>query len=178
MRVPGLDFVAIDFETANSYRASVCAVGLAWVRDGAVVDQQEWLIKPAAHIGGGEFSSWNVRIHGIKPQTVAAAPTFAQLYPELMQAIGGDTLVAHNASFDRSCIAKACAAFGLRAPANAWTCTMQRARRQLPQLPNHKLPTVAAALGVTQIRHHDAADDALVAAEILIALQAVDNGAN
>jgi DNA polymerase-3 subunit epsilon len=41
-----LDFTAIDFETANSSSASACAVGLARVRDGRVVETAGWLIKP------------------------------------------------------------------------------------------------------------------------------------
>jgi DNA polymerase III epsilon subunit-like protein len=34
-----LDFTAIDFETANSYRGSPCSVGLVKVRDGQIVDE-------------------------------------------------------------------------------------------------------------------------------------------
>lgn len=170
MGIKGLNFVAIDFETANAYRASVCAVGLAWVRDGEVVEQRDWLIRPAAHVGGGEFNAWNVRVHGIRPHMVANAATFAELYPQLISVIGTDLLVAHNASFDRSCFDKSCGAFGLRSPRNPWACTMLEARRLLPALPDHKLPTVARALGVDQHHHHDAGDDALVAAEIHLAL--------
>ena len=36
--VPGLDFTAIDFETANGFRGSPCAVGAVRVRDGVMVD--------------------------------------------------------------------------------------------------------------------------------------------
>ncbi|PPE86325.1 DNA polymerase III subunit epsilon, partial [Streptococcus agalactiae] len=44
--VPGLDFTAIDFETANGFRGSQCAVGAVRVRDGVMVDRAEWLIRP------------------------------------------------------------------------------------------------------------------------------------
>ena len=44
----GLDFTAIDFETANSNSASACSVGLVKVRDGVVVDEAGWLIRPPA----------------------------------------------------------------------------------------------------------------------------------
>ena len=33
------DFAAIDFETANGNRSSVCSVGLVIVRDGRVTDR-------------------------------------------------------------------------------------------------------------------------------------------
>jgi DNA polymerase-3 subunit epsilon len=39
-----LDFTAIDFETANSYRGSPCSVGLVKVRDGQIVDESFTLI--------------------------------------------------------------------------------------------------------------------------------------
>lgn len=170
MGIPGLNFVAIDFETANNYRASVCAVGLAWVEDGEVVEQRSWLIRPFASVGEGKFGWRQVAIHGIKPDMVASSPTFTELYPELKDVIGKGLLVAHNASFDRSCMAKACAASGLTSPPNAWACTMVESRRVLPALPNHKLPTVARALNVQQLHHHDAGDDALVAARVRIEL--------
>ena len=35
-----LDFVAIDFETANSYRGSPCSVGLVRVRNGSPVAER------------------------------------------------------------------------------------------------------------------------------------------
>jgi DNA polymerase III epsilon subunit-like protein len=34
-----LDFTAIDFETANSYRGSPCSVGVVKVRDGQIVGE-------------------------------------------------------------------------------------------------------------------------------------------
>lgn len=33
------DFAAIDFETANQQRTSVCSVGIVIVRDGEIVDK-------------------------------------------------------------------------------------------------------------------------------------------
>lgn len=40
------DFAAIDFETANYNRSSVCAVGVVIVRDGEIVDSFYSLIQP------------------------------------------------------------------------------------------------------------------------------------
>lgn len=40
------DFAAIDFETANNERSSVCSVGIVVVRDGKMVDSFYSLIKP------------------------------------------------------------------------------------------------------------------------------------
>ena len=40
------DFAAIDFETANEQRCSVCSVGVVIVRDGEIVDNYYSLIRP------------------------------------------------------------------------------------------------------------------------------------
>ena len=40
------DFAAIDFETANNERSSVCSVGIVIVRGGEIVDKFYSLIKP------------------------------------------------------------------------------------------------------------------------------------
>ena len=40
------DFVAIDFETANNIRSSVCSVGIVVVRHGEVVQKHYALIQP------------------------------------------------------------------------------------------------------------------------------------
>lgn len=47
-------FAAIDFETANQHRSSVCSVGVVVVRNGKVTDKLYRQIKPtpiSIHIG-------------------------------------------------------------------------------------------------------------------------------
>ena len=58
----GLDFTAIDFETANGFRGSPCAVGLTKVRGGVVVEEASWLMRPPQN--HDRFDHHNVRIHG------------------------------------------------------------------------------------------------------------------
>lgn len=42
----GLNFIAIDFETATPKRASICEVGICVVRNGEVVETRSWLVQP------------------------------------------------------------------------------------------------------------------------------------
>jgi DNA polymerase-3 subunit epsilon len=58
-----LNFTAIDFETANSYRGSPCSVGMVKVRDGQIVDESSTLIHPPA--GFDHFDGFNTWLHGI-----------------------------------------------------------------------------------------------------------------
>ena len=55
------DFAAIDFETANGRRTSVCSVGVVVVRGGEVVDTLYSLIRPRPNF----YSRFTTAIHGL-----------------------------------------------------------------------------------------------------------------
>ena len=42
----GINFIAIDFETATGRRASICEAGICVVRDGEIVETRSWLVRP------------------------------------------------------------------------------------------------------------------------------------
>lgn len=163
----GPSFVAVDVETANRSWGSICAIGLSVVRDGRLVESHDWRCRPPA--GMDRFDPFNIRIHGITAAEVARAPSFADRFADLVEVTGGLPLVAHNATFDITALRKAGAAEDVDFPVFAYGCTVAFARKDLPALPNHKLPTVSAALQVELRRHHDASADADAAA--LIALE-------
>ena len=159
-----LDFTAIDFETANSSNASACAVGLARVRDGEIVETAGWLIPPFPH---DRFFEINTRIHGIREQDVVDAPTWAGQLSGLCEFIGDDVAVAHNAGFDMSVIRRACEATGTACPDLTYACTVQISRRTY-DIPSHRLPAAAAAAGYAGFVHHEAVADAVACAHIAI----------
>lgn len=161
----GLDFTAIDFETANSERASVCAVGAVKVVDGTIVDRFRTLVRPPE--GVDEFDPINVSIHGITSRDVADAPTWPAVFIDLARFIGRDVIVAHNAAFDMSVLLNACSVCDIDWPAFESLCTMRLAR-QLLTVPSYSLPWVGQELGLVARDHHDPEQDALLAAEILL----------
>ena len=160
-----LDFTAIDFETANSSNASACAVGLARVRDGRIVETAGWLIRPP--FPHDRFFEINTRIHGIREHDVVDAPTWAQQLPDLFGFIGDDVAIAHNAGFDMSVIRRACEATGTAYPDLTYACTVQMSRRTY-DIPSHRLPAAAAAAGYAGFVHHEAVADAVACAHIAI----------
>ena len=92
-------FVAIDFETANSSRSSVCALGIVVVDGGAVVEARSWLVRPEPLV----FDGYNIMIHGITPDDVRDEPTFDQLWADVfLPYFQMGPMLAHNASFDMS----------------------------------------------------------------------------
>ncbi|MHA7142143.1 3'-5' exonuclease [Arthrobacter sp. Sr33] len=170
----GIEFTAIDFETANGFRGSPCAVGLAKVRDGRIVDEAHWLMRPPA--GHDHFDWRNVRIHGISPEMVATQPRFGDLFPEIGAFIGDDVLVAHNAAFDLGVIRSGQEVSNIAGPAYNYTCTVVLSRRSY-SLPSYSLPFVAEAAGVPLVNHHDAVEDARACAGIMIDIARM-NGAD
>lgn len=160
-----LDFTAIDFETANSSSASVCAVGLARVRSGRVVARAGWLIRPPA--GYDQFLEFNTRIHGIRASDVTDAMTWSEQLGDLCAFAGADVLVAHNAGFDMSVLRRACAATGDSPPPYRYLCTVHLARASYT-LDSYRLPIAAAAAGFTDLIHHDPTSDAEACAHIVI----------
>lgn len=161
----GLNFTAIDFETANGSRASACAVGLVRVVDGKIVGSASSLILPEPEYG--RFEAGNIRIHGITASQVQNAPRWAQLILPVLAFSEGSTLVAHNAPFDQGVFEATTAASGLRVPTPKFLCTVRLAQQRM-QLVDNKLPTVARSLGVNLTNHHDAAADAMACAQIAL----------
>lgn len=161
----GLDFTAIDFETANGFRGSPCAVGLTKVRGGRIVDEAAWLMRPPRN--HDHFDYHNVRIHGISASDVADRPRFGDLFAEIGAFIGDDVLAAHNAAFDLGVIRSALEVSGLPGPAYDYVCTVMLSRRCY-SLVSNSLPFAAEEAGVPLVKHHDAAEDARACAGILI----------
>jgi len=141
----------------------VCAVGIAQARNGRVVGRTSFLVRPPDM----RFNSINISIHGIRPQDVEGAPTFDRLWPKLEPMLRDRIVLAHNAGFDISVLRHALDAYGIRYPRLSYLCTVQIARRVWPELPDHKLNTVASHLRLS-LNHHDAEDDAVVCADIAL----------
>ncbi|MFE1644627.1 3'-5' exonuclease [Microbacterium sp. P01] len=160
-----LDFTAIDFETANSSTASACAVGLVRVRDGKIVAQSGWLIKPPP--GHDRFFELNIGIHGIREEDVHDAKTWTDQLDDIAAFAGADVLVAHNAGFDMAVLRRACDATGDLCPPYRYACSLQVARK-VYTLDSYRLPSVAAQAGFLDFPHHDAVADALACAHIMI----------
>lgn len=161
-------WVAIDFETASRERASACALGLAVIEDGAIVETREWLIQPP----GNHFEAINTRIHGIHADSVAQEPEFEGVWPEIEPYLHGATLLAHNAPFDIAVLRSSLAHYDLTPPPSAgYHCTVSIARVVWPRLSNHQLSSVCRHCGIA-LEHHVAASDAAACASIALRCQA------
>lgn len=166
----GIGFTAIDFETANSNRGSVCAVGLVKVRDGKVVDQASWLIKPPSGID--HFDPINVEIHGIRERDVVHAADWEMSIEGILQFACEDHLVAYDAPYDASVMRTATEHLRLDLPAKDFYCAQELARAHL-ELPKHHLNDVLEALKLPPVHHHEPGTNALACANVVLTIAAM-----
>ena len=157
------DFAAIDFETANYCRSSVCSVGVVIVRGGEVVDRYYSLIKPVP-----EYYNYRcTQVHGLTAADTDDAPEFPEVWAQIEPLIDGLPLVAHNKSFDESCLKAVFRAYDIYYPGYEFYCTCIASRRRWPGMPNN-LDVAAARCGYYMKNHHHALADAEACAAIAL----------
>lgn len=166
----GIGFTAIDFETANSNRGSVCAVGLVKVRDGKIVDKASWLIKPPPGID--QFDPINIEIHGIRERDVVHAADWEMSIEGILQFACEDHLVAYDAPYDASVMLTATEHLRLDLPAKDFYCAQELARAHL-ELPKHHLNDVLEALKLPAVHHHEPGTNALACANVVLTIAAM-----
>jgi DNA polymerase-3 subunit epsilon len=156
-----LNFAAIDFETANHHRSSVCSVGVVIVCNGQIMERIYRLIRPEP-----EWYSYS-QVHGIRFEDTTNERVFPLVWQEISPKIAGLPLVAHNSPFDKSCLKAVHKVYQMDYPNYKFYCTYHASRKILGKLlPNHRLHTVAAYYGFNLANHHHALADAEACAYI------------
>lgn len=156
--------LALDFETANPSRTSMCSVGYALIEDGKIIKNEEILIDPEEY-----FDSFNISIHGITPDMVEGELTFPDVWKKYIQPlISEDTiLIAHNAGFDMSVLRHTCDKYNMEYPNFKYLCTRILSKNNYQSLNSYSLSTVVEHLGL-EFEHHKASEDALMCAKIYL----------
>ncbi len=159
------DFAAIDFETANGKRSSVCSVGVVIVENGDITDRIYSLIRPCPNY----YTWFTTRIHGLTYADTADAPEFPDVWEKIQPKIKNLPLVAHNSPFDEGCLKAVHEYYELWYPKYEFFCTCRAARKVFgKELPDHKLHTVSARCGYVLENHHHALADAEACAAIAL----------
>lgn len=157
------DFAAIDFETANGNRTSVCSVGVVVVRDGKKVDQFYSLIHPEP-----DYYSWFcTQVNGLTQEDTEDAPIFPEVWAQIGPKIEGLPLVAHDKAFDENCLKAVFRMYGMDYPDYPFFCTLIRSRQVWPG-GHHNLDIIAEKCGFDLKNHHNALADAEACAAIAL----------
>lgn len=155
-----MEFIAIDFETANQRGDSICSIGMSRFSDGKEIDRYYRLINPLQ-----SFNPGNIRVHGIYPEDVREEPRFDERYEEITDFIGETPLVAHFAQFDINCLEKTIQAYRLPQLENEYFCSCVMAKKLLG-LRSNSLVNVLDYFGLSIESHHHALDDAVACGTI------------
>ena len=150
------NFVAIDFETANKERTSVCSVGVVIVREGEIVDSFYSLIKPEHNY----YCYWNTKVHGLTQEDTDNAPVFPDVWAQIEEKIKGLPLVAHNKGFDENCLKAVFRCYQMDYPDYEFHCTYQASKRAFPHATSYKLNSISQLCGYQLENHHHALADA------------------
>ena len=157
------DFAAIDFETANNERTSVCSVGIVIVRNGEIVDRFYSLIKPEPEY----HNYWCSQVHGLTAEDTDNAPIFPEVWKLIEPKIAGLPLVAHNKAFDESCLKAVFRVYQMDYPDYEFHCTCIASRKVWPE-GHHNLDIIAERCGYNLENHHHALADAEACAAIAL----------
>lgn len=160
-----MNFIAIDFETANFKSSSACALGIAVVENGVIKETKSYLFQPNPNY----FENFHSSIHGITLAQVKGKPDFLQLWTEILPYFQNKTLIAHNASFDFSVLRSVLDVYGAEYPTLDYYCSMLLSKKSIDGLVNYKLPTLCKYFNIG-LNHHDAESDAKACAQLTIEL--------
>lgn len=156
------DFAAIDFETANHHRGSICSLGVVVVRNGEIAERIYRLIRPRPNY----YSHWTTKVHGLTYEDTCNEQEFPDVWTEIKSCFENLPLVAHNSPFDEGQLKAVHELYEMPYPNYKFFCTLRSARKIFPNLENHQLHTVAAHIGFDLENHHHALADAEACAEI------------
>lgn len=157
-------YVTIDLETTGLHPGddAIVEIGAVRVENGQITAEFQQLIDPERPMPE-EASA----VNHITDDMLRGMPKIRQVIPALIDFIGDDVLVAHNARFDARFINQAFMRNRFRVPAN-WFDTMELAR-YWPDSPNKKLASLIAAAGIENDEAHRALGDARAVAALVSA---------
>ncbi len=161
-----LRYVVVDVEGNGQQPPDLVELAAVPIIDGIIGEPMSWLVRPDEPI-----MPFARKIHGITNKAVAGAPVFADIKDEVLHALDGAVLVAHNAHVDMSV---------LQRKLGGWECpevfdTLKLARRLVPDQKSHRLGSLVGAFKLAEelpdgLEPHRATYDALVTARLFVRL--------
>ena len=166
--IDNLNYIAIDFETANYFKNSACSVGLVRFIDGKETDSCYSLIHPAKMYF---IPEWTETIHHISYDDVRDKPYFPEIWDTIVMPFINLTpkipLVAHNGNmFDIPVIRNCCEYFGMEIPMLKYFDSLIIAKKTWPELDSHRLTALGEYFNIDYLAH-DALEDSRTCGQII-----------
>jgi ATP-dependent DNA helicase DinG len=155
-------FVSLDLETTglDPLNDEIIEVGAVKFRMDGVIDTYHSMVKPSRPI------PYRIQIlTGIKDSDLEKAPKLAVVLNELVAFLGDSTIIGQNIGFDLAFLAEKDIS-----PRGQVYDVFELATIVMPVLPDYRLTTLAAELGVSSVQYHRALHDATAAKDVFLAL--------
>lgn len=108
-------YCVLDSETTDFY-GELIELGILSLTGDVLLNQR---VKPVGEMSEGAFA-----VHGISLEMLANEPSFPEVYPRILEAIGDKTLIIYKASFDMGILWGDCHRHGLPKIKNDSECAM------------------------------------------------------
>ncbi len=152
-----MNYVALDFETANPYIGSACQIGFCVFNKHKITYKYSSLIRPKDNY----FNWYNTKIHGISKKDVNNKPEFDEVWEKISKYFHNSHILAHNASFDMNVLSHCFLDYKIPFPKMFYSCTYKMSKKAWPGLKSYGLKNLAQILDI-KFKHHDALEDAKV----------------
>lgn len=161
-------FVSLDFEFGMylENRVSIVEIGMQKVIDNQLMDNLQTLINPQSDIDN--YASDN--IHHIYKSDILFAPTFADFWPKMLEFIGELPVIVHGIKNEKKAIETNCDFYNLNESNIKYIDTLRVTKDVLPDLDKYNLNYLGQTLNIKMNANHEALDDAIITAKILLKL--------
>ncbi|MFP5253167.1 MAG: exonuclease domain-containing protein [Actinomycetes bacterium] len=164
-----LTFTVLDTETTGldpDGGDRIVSLGAVRVVHGRVLRQEvfERLVNPGRPVPAAASA-----IHGLTDAILADAPPLDEVLPHLVRFAEDTVLVGHDIGFDLRFLEPAARSAGVRL-GHPVLDTLLLDAVLYPSQPDHTLEAIAARLGIGVVGRHTALGDALMTADVLVAL--------
>lgn len=162
------EFIALDVETTglDPVTDKIIEISLIKFKYGKAISSISSLINPKRKV-----SKKITELTGITNEMLEYEDTIEDILFDLLNFIGTNAIVAHNAMFDIKFLRNACRAYFEDENyyiENPVIDTLKLSRLMFKDLPNHKLPTILEHISFSVSESHRSESDALGAAQIYI----------
>jgi DNA polymerase-3 subunit epsilon len=169
-------FLAVDTETTGRPTSAGGLIEIAAVRfrgSGEVLGTFSQLIRPRHSV-----SPFATKVHGLHTADLKDQPCIEQVMPLFGAFLEVDEpiVLAHNAGFDLSYLSVAFQASGMELPRLPVYCTLDIARKLMPESPGYKLGVIGDTLGLPQGVLHRALADCVLLKDVFVHWVSVFSG--
>ena len=151
-------FVALDLETTglDFEKDEIIEAALVRFENGEPKENLDFLVKPST----AELRPFIETLTGISKADLESAPDFATVAGQICSFIGDLPIVAHNALFDSKFLKQTFSKVGISYDTHVFWDSLTLSRIAFQNVPNHRLDTLVAELGIERSRAHRALPDA------------------